>query len=963
MPISGGALTKLRSNMHVVRPVINYFPAQEVATGVVSSTVTTYPIGQVSVTWDDANYLNIRVGQLFIIRDSGEIVTYGVARLSPNSTTLYIDGKARGDGGVAVSQEIGITAGQVVTVYTYQPVWALLSRIKDGQFYKKFDIPYDGSGSNPSPVCNIGNWQQVWANTQTGLGRVTFSNTNSFAWLSKTIVGYSWTLPAGSTIISGSLTSADITIDLPQGFHIVRCTITDSGSAVQSSFRPVWVNGDSFEPLSDAYGFEISSDTQDRTGRSISLSINGDFSDEDNEVFLPGGAFHMTEEAFFTGQTMDSGVLVDNFVGFSNTTSRTNDLVGGNKATTFDVASPFAWMQIIPMVSQAIVETASPSNWTDIAQGLGTPNFMVWYILKHHTSYLDMFDYFPLTESSPPRKLNWGLNGSTVVEYLNQTASVFGGNIGCASDGSLYLKRDPNVETVAFRNTVENRMTIKIDPTNSICDVTAPPEIPKSFFNSVGQIRLYALVYDGATTTAYGSIAPGYVQMQAASSQDEDSFIIKPTTDSLFVGGQDGVNFTSGHLLARTNAPIKEISLALNRNMDVVDPAKMYWFNLEIPLTWSPTKRAIALRGLPTSVDRSWEVVDGGGWIKNISMNFAPETFGQPGETLLMDQGAASNYDPIEPPLLQDEEALSQLGFLGAINLNGRIGRTFNAETWNDIQGNMIGKPQDIALDYYSPYVQSGYAEGNLGAWVIAARETTSGSGVYNKAEIWYTEDLLNSSLVYTQQYSVTCASDVQDSLRVISNVDTEDYVAACIHDTSGTRVVRTTDGFNWTSANVGDVDAGAGAVNKSCDIAFQGTRVITSGYQTSSSKWKLAYANTSGGSFSFAVSSPASDIPYPMIDTTASYVYATKVTNKSSGTRTQFSCYVEDVAGTPTVKKRKRVYSSYPSTYVDTFDPDEVEMTITGTPINTPRILTTYSSNSPSQIWAYCVNGAGGRH
>ena len=89
MPISPEALSKLRSSMHVVRPVINYFPAQVVTTGVVSTTVTTYPIGQISVTGDDLNYSNIKIGQLFIVRSSGgEIVTYGVVRKTPTSTIL-----------------------------------------------------------------------------------------------------------------------------------------------------------------------------------------------------------------------------------------------------------------------------------------------------------------------------------------------------------------------------------------------------------------------------------------------------------------------------------------------------------------------------------------------------------------------------------------------------------------------------------------------------------------------------------------------------------------------------------------------------------------------------------------------------------------------------------------------------------------------------------------------------------
>ena len=163
MPIPVNALNQARfSGMQVVRPIFNYWPAETVATGTLSATPTAYPIGELSVTWSSGDYTDIEVGQLWMVRSGTNVVSYGVVRLSPTSNTLYIDGKSRGDAGLAVSQAFAFTAGQTVTVYTIRPLWSLLSRIVDGQFFKKFDVPYTTEGSNPSPVVNIGSWRQAW---------------------------------------------------------------------------------------------------------------------------------------------------------------------------------------------------------------------------------------------------------------------------------------------------------------------------------------------------------------------------------------------------------------------------------------------------------------------------------------------------------------------------------------------------------------------------------------------------------------------------------------------------------------------------------------------------------------------------------------------------------------------------------------------------------------------------------
>lgn len=910
MPIPTEDQALLRGEDQTIIPALNYFPAQVVATAVVTETPLEYPIGWVSVAWTTGVFSTLKIGSLYIIRSGDEIVTRGVLRTAPSANFMYIDGKSRGDAGQAVTQEFAITSGQTITVYSYQPLWALLSRIKDGIFYKKFDIPYDGSGSNPSPVVNIGQWRQVWANPKTGRGTLTFDNNNTFTWLGKNVASYLWTVPGTAVYLSGSNISAGITITLPEGFHIVRCRVTDTGGAVQEGWRPVWVNGDNFPPLNELYHVEIGGDDQDRKGRNMNFRIFGELPSD----FLPGTALHFQERAYFNGEQLSEGVLVDNAPLFTKDRALKYDMIGGNKSIGLEAPGPWNWLSVIPMVSQAIVETDNPVAWTDIARTLGTPDFIGWYLLKHHSTYLDMFDYDPLRElnsegqADPVRKLNWGLNGNTMAEYLAQCATVLGGNIGCVSEGDLLIRRDPNIEIQSFRSALDVRMTLEVNEETGISDITEPIEYPQAFFNSVGQIRLFALMYDGEQTTAFGSIAPGYLQMQASGGSDEDSFIVKPP-DGLSSGdvgwrpgGQDAVNFISGHLLARQNNPTPDIRLTLNRNMDVVDPARMVWFRLRVPETWTPDGKAVNTRVLPVSVNRAWENQDGRGWTKKITVSVTPETFGQPGETYKMDKGSADLYEPEIPPVVdsEKEELLGTFPFVTAINTEGNIGITFNGANWEDLRFNMTGRAHDIAFDFDSEYITSGYTEGKLGAWVI----TSNPNGIlidYN-ASIWYAEDVLAQTIVWTKQFENSYSSSVRGSLRIVSSKDFAGLAAAVVHDSSGAYMIGTTDyGLNWTEYEAGNINGAAGEVGREIDIALNGETVITSGYHTASGTWRLVRFITPGAPSEFIAGSPSGDVPWPLIesDPESDFVYATKINTTVHTSPASYTFTVDGVDAT----------------------------------------------------------------
>jgi len=934
MPIPGPLLNLVRnSGNQVVVPTYNYWPAQMIARGYLTETPLQYPIGRLSVAWNGGRYQDIEAGMLWIVRAgvNRDLVSYGVVRRgTANQLQLYIDGKSRGDPGIGQGQISAFDAGQEIMVYSVKPLWSLVSRIVDGQFYKEFDLPYDGSGSNPNPVANIGSWRQAWANSS-GVAEFTFSATNSFGWQGKLITGYSWQLPTGAVIVSGTINEPVITIRLPQGFHRIRCTVSDSSGKSSIATRPIWVNGDDFPPLSEQMAFQINSDTQNRQGRSQNVTFVGEL---DKDTFLPGVPIFYTETVYIDGIPVSDNSIITTFAGFASAETHTIDLLSGEKATTVDVLGPFQRMEEIPMVSQAVVEVPAPSSWTDIGEGLGIPQFVAWYILRHHCTYLELFDYRFYWDVNPEtnepdneRKLNWGFNGSSIAEYLLQVASVIAGNIGCISDGSLYLRRDPMVESSAYRDSLDVRMTITANEETGIVDIVSPVEMPKQYANPVGTLKIFSMSYQGGGedfVASFGSIAPGYYQMQANGSQDEDSIIIKSNNGILQgqpgfrLSNQDRTNEISGHMLAKRNNPTPEIALSLKRNMDFFDPALMLWTRLNLRENWNPRKQLVNFRTLPVSVERSWEESDNGVFTKNVILTVEPETFGQPGETFILDKGGGATYPPITPPILVDtaindddrnlEQIMNETGALFAVNAVGRFARNKNGKNWVDIgsmrNGNALVRVNDFAFDFFSAYPLSGFTQGPLGMWVAAARESASNSGVFDTLLIYYTPNALAQSPTWTLQYQNSLPSDIHGSIRIRSNPEINGYVACVVQSARGNYCYRTTNGSSWSVTAMGDIlpTASLSPVRKEIDFAFQGSMLVSSGYSSASGGYRLGYFTTPVTNWVFAVDSPIGDTSWPTVEATyaGGPIYATRITASEGSTNSQLGELVREL-GTQT--------------------------------------------------------------
>lgn len=883
MAIAAPDVTRLRSAKHRIELVLNAVPLTLAGTNTaiaqLNQSVFSYPVGQLTVDNSGGSWtLASEVGCAFSVGTSSldrRGVMWGVIRKQQTSTVMYLDAKSLGDNGYAQDIRQQLADNMFVRVWRHRPPWGLLSRISSNVFYKQFDIPYSDQGSSPAPVAVIGPHRQAFVNTSTNKAQLVFDATRSFAWGSKTITGYSWSLDNG-TLVSGSLTGSTLTAEFAPGFYIVSCTITDSGSKTHTAYRYVFINTRSGKiatggnlassiPFGAIHPWEITGDRQDMNGRSLDLTIYGSLNPSSNtyigntppvEIY-PGQAFLITEYAYYNDEPLDDETQrVSSYIGYVSDVEVDYDR--GVHSTNLTLHSPMELANLLPAATQQITEVTSPANWTQVSNALSNPAGAAWYILQHHApNLLAMHDFVVDSSIKTLRKQSFVFQSDSIGGQLDQLKELMLGNIGCRSDGSFVLAPSP----MYMDNTARNALVNKFQWAEG--DILPPLSYPRLFQAAVGQVKGWAFSYNGGTiATPYGSLAPGKSQGQGTGKK-ETTFIVTQS------GGQTRVNEVTGHLYAEAARVTDSATFKVDRNIDIAEPADInVWHTAVIPLAYDPMRIGWSnIRMIARKVNRQWAKKEGG-LSKSISHEWQPESYGFPGVTVPIERGGAENQITDDGTIIDTRPPYDPLipnGFMLAWNGGGQGARTndFNSTSphFELFSGDLLGNINDIAIDWGSEYLYSGI--GALGAWVV----TTSGSTL----RVYYAPDVRTVLPTWTLQKTYTMAdATVTSSARIVSSRTAQDSVIVAWKDGTGTRYGITTNaGSSWSSSPIyvepSFTDDSANN-NAPLGLAVEGTKILLPAYSVGVG-WQLFLATTFGGSFSPVSGGPTSpDTPFPMI-------------------------------------------------------------------------------------------------
>ena len=851
--ISSADLTLLRGKQqHINNLALWITPLVTVQAGTITAVPALSPY--IQITWDGSTS-NISIGQAVKIVSGSTLRTWAIIRKAPSGSTLFISTTPLGSPGTSTRIENTVQVGDTVTVYTHRPLWGLFSRIAQRTFYKSFDVPYSDQNSQPPPVANTGEWQgaKVASGDSAVFTLPRLGSNTSFAFGSATVSSTTWALPAGVTLQSGyALTDAVIKVDAVAGTYLVSLAVVDSNSKTHTAYCWLFVSdGTSGQSLSERYSVTIDSDEQTRKGRELQLTITGDSSI--GAILYPGAGILLREWPLYDGSALSAGVVIDSYVGYiSGQIDMVHD--GDLWTASVTVKAPMLVAEAILQPEQALTEVSNPGNWTQCTSVISNPRGFLYYAMKWHTpGMIDMHD-FDAALITPRRKFA-DFNTKTLAAALNVAANFIVGNVGSASNGATVLRQHPSYFDNTDRNSLASIITWQAQ------DIRPPLQYTKRWGSENGQAITGAFAYDGSVTKAWLTMKRWH---QGTGESKLTDFTVTMSD------GVTEVKAVVGHHLALANADVPEVSLELTRNQDVVDPADMLWCRLTTASSFDPLGVGFtAERMVATRISRVWERTENG-IVKRITLSLQPETFGQPGEEIIIGSARSvgnsgwsdASAVPYAPLI---DNAFTGNGLVLVVNDAGDLALTYNvlnsSPSWSAISAGLTGNINDIAWDYNSAF----FANGNITTKALAIYVlTTSGTTLY----VYRIPDILDINGQPVELVTATMNdSSVTTEARIECSETTPTLVLVAWKDQTGTEFIRSTNGgSSWSSkANIGNTVTDTANDNVPLGMAIRGAVQLVSA-PDATPDYGLYRATTAGGAFSAVPNTPRDATPFPLV-------------------------------------------------------------------------------------------------
>lgn len=796
--LTGGELTALLG-VGTVRRFLSPVPDVTVATALVNQVTFTYPIAQLTVD-TTSNWTLVREGMTVYVgsgaglRDRG---TYRV-RKAGNSTTLYIEEiGSQSPGQLAIDiRTAGIANNDFITVIQRYDMWSVLPRINatTGLITEDFDLAVSTRTTTPEALTYItvnGIRNHLFTYITTSTLAITAAVTvTKWPTSSGSTLTYLWVYPAGWTGVSGS-TTATLTATATPGNYSLRCTVTDSIGGATERIIVVNIHDDTTNPpllISEM----PRSDTRDRTGRRMSFPLYNN-----RLASLVDGAMCGYFEVC-TWNSTDVGTASRQFVGWIQRHDfSTADTL---REATIELVGPAALLDKMQIVSNVASAATVADTWQKVVPSLASGAFMAWLLLRWRAANtLRLFNFTPFSVTATGQRLpRWQIDKGSALSQIRQIITERG-NFGANSEGELLFLYHPSLIDYASRSSVVVRDSLDASIYKSLTGIRdLPPRVQ--------QVRGEGLSWDGSAVlpTPYYSDAP--------KSPGQGSTQTK--LGSQIVTGQSELNQLTGDEYARANNPYSQLSVLIEKNRDVYEPAEMAFVNVALASSLNPTGAALSKRTIPISVSKHHNP----DLTSDIELVVEAETHGLPGDYVPVPPPNDDNFGNGATPPPIDILPLPPLGDIsfpfpggvfptipsggGIVVVPGKAGirvdRTNNKVYWSadytiaspvetDVTPSGFTHINHATLDKGGPWptkIRGAYVVGDDGtnSWVV------------------YTPDIFQTTPTYTAGATVTGAFEIVESVKDIPG-------AVYIYGQAGA-VLNPADDWNVMDASHGVITA-----------------------------------------------------------------------------------------------------------------------------------------------------------
>ncbi|MCQ3933140.1 MAG: hypothetical protein DPW16_22050 [Chloroflexi bacterium] len=728
--LTSGELTAFRSEGQFSNAWLSVAPSTTVGTARVNQTTFTNPVTQLTVDNTSVDWLTyVRKGMTVWIGTTAGARDIGVYRVreNPTATVLPIAEMSSGDPGLLALPTLRPLANDAyITIVQDYNLWSIFPRISGGVFTKDYDDAYTDQnelgGEIPGYIL-MGNHRRGRMSGSS----ISFDFEADPQWFE--VIGTAdcdWAFQNGTPSTATGV--GPHTVSFPAGVHEVACVAVSDNGGQASATRWVFAHDFASNP---PYSVKVLSGRTTKQGRRLSLEVIG--ADLNDTALQAGTMVMLWEELYFEGgATLDSACT--QLVGWIESVSGGGD--SGVPVYRVEVMQALHRLEQIRGFSQVLTATANPTNWQEVSPTLCHFNFYLFYLLYWHTSLLQLFDYD--AQSFVEVTMNtWANDPGDWYTTINRLGSFVSAELGQASDGTLYLRRQPSLMNNTERNLLTERVTLSVSSTT--CDLLVIPDMERRQFPEVGQTQGFAFQYNVITgqRTGLKSYAPGEVPGQGGrTEQMPDQWVAHP----------DHLDLLTANYHAMVNNPYPRIPIQLTRsnavNALLTAPAEMYWVELDVDADHWPEGVAYAARCVVEDISIQWNE-DG---TKDAALNLVPETNGNyaPGQampTTLDNETDPTTvqfpsidditgtieipYDnllglpPVSTPLVTEEEQISGVLFAWSPNA---VGVAYNPAVpsflpfWYPPAGEAI---MSLAFDRRSPRFTTDRRRGALRGWIL----------------------------------------------------------------------------------------------------------------------------------------------------------------------------------------------------------------------------------------------------
>lgn len=661
-----------------------------------------YPIS--SIVFDTVTtgaYTDIGNSQTILFGSSAGASDLGSSRirLTPSSTVLYFGLSSQGNrlGEVNPVDNCYITVVNTLLVFSKVPYID-----ETGAVFMDGDIAYTNQNEEPPPVANCGPPFADQIDPGTGVITVNLSATDSFATAAgATITDYLWTVGSGGTIVTGTATDDEITVEYTEGFRYARLTVTDSNGKTHNAYTPILAIDPDDDPTIDA--FQITRHTITAEGQDLDIRLLENVS----LAAFPAGGMLMVLDGWPVDGSDRENIL---FYGWADTEEAQieADSTGLLRDTTIHCLDVAGRLKQLPGYSQVLTHVASPTKWSEAS--FPDLDFFMWYIMYHQSTALALADFTWSGTSTAYAFAELFADGSNLWDQVARKAQSMlpDRRLVCNRRGQIAIKSDPLLMEVASRPlTTQANLTIDNWQNLSFTQYHNP---------RVSWLRANAMLASNTIIVPLFSIAPGTSPGQGQAEQViSENIAVSQTT----------LNAAAGHHYARLNAPQGPFTVTLpNSDNNSFDPARLdAWVNLTI------TAAVAAQRGLTFSEARFLLLqldvrynYGRGGLTRTNTLRLERETVGIPAVTFVPAIAEPVDGDtPFVPPVVPGAAPGFDGGLpVGVQNValitdDGRyiVTNDFQSSppTWtvdNSIQANFSGDGLGFVVDPFSSLYRTG---------------------------------------------------------------------------------------------------------------------------------------------------------------------------------------------------------------------------------------------------------------